>query len=403
MTGLPDEVRRRLQSQTTQLWSPPGVIDLGIGQPQNEILPLELFSAALAKAARERQSYPLQYGIERGDGYLRAALSEFLTEQQALTGTPASQVDPDLILVTNGNSQAIDLCCAAFTRPGDVVLVEEPTYFLALKIFRDHGLTVVGVPVDGDGLRMDALEEALARYRPAFLYTIPAGHNPTGVTLPEDRRRRLVELAAEHGVLVLADEVYHLLRYPGPDGGAAPPGPAPLAAQLDSGVVLSLNTFSKILAPGLRLGWVQAAEPLLARLEGRGQLVSGGGLNPFSAAIVATLLADGSAAQYLAGLRATFAERIAVMDEALRAHLPAQVSYRRPDAGYFFWLRFPDGVDTAEALPRARALGSGFQPGRAFSTTGGLPEYLRLSFAYYAAPDLRAAVETLGKVFGRLI
>jgi 2-aminoadipate transaminase len=393
VTGPDDAVRLRLQSQTTQLWSPPGVIDLGIGQPQNEILPLGLFSAALATAARTGQSYPLQYGIERGDGFLRAALSDFLSGQQEALGASPSSVDPDLIFITNGNSQAIDLCCAVFSRPGDVVLVEEPTYFLALDIFRNHGLTVVGVPVDDDGLRVDALRDALSRYRPAFVYTIPDGHNPTGATLSAQRRQRLVELAVEHGVLVLADEVYHLLRY------GADPGPAPLAAALDSGVVLSLNTFSKILAPGLRLGWIQAAEPLLARLESHGLLVSGGGLNPFTASIVARVLADGSAADYLAGLRETFIGRIAVMGDALDEHLSDRVSYHRPDAGYFFWLRFPDGVDTAQVRPRARELGVGYQPGRAFSTVGGLPAHLRLSFAYYPADVLPTAVELLGRAF----
>jgi 2-aminoadipate transaminase len=383
------EVRQRLQAQTTQLWGAPGVVDLGIGQPQDSLLPVEAMSRALANAAAAGRRHPLQYGLERGDGNLRLALAEFLGQRD---GRP---VDPELMFVSNGNSHAIDLCCGVLTSPGDVVFVEEPTYFLALNIFRDHGLRVVGIPVDDDGLSIEALEHELTRHRPAFVYTIPTAHNPTGVTLTAPRRARLVELAAQHEFLVVADEVYHLLRYSGT-------GPAPMAAQIDSGVVLSLGTFSKILAPGLRLGWVQAAEPLLRRLEARGAIVSGGGVSPLPAAIVAPMLDDGTLARYLDHLLQVFGHRITVMDEAVREHLPFDshgVTYRRPDAGYFFWLRFPEGVDTAAVQPRALALGAGFQPGRAFSTVGGLPHCLRLSFAYYGDDDLRSAVAAIGQAF----
>jgi DNA-binding transcriptional MocR family regulator len=362
------------------------------------VLPVTLMSRALARASGAGRRYPLQYGLERGDGNLRVALAEFLGPRYSTSVTGADdvvRVDPQLMMVTNGNSHAIDLCCGVLTRPGDVVFVEEPTYFLALTIFRDHGLRVVGIPVDDDGLSLEALEDELTRHRPAFVYTIPAAHNPTGVSLSADRRRRLVELAVRHDFLVVADEVYHLLRYDGVS-------PHPLAAYVDSGVVLSLGTFSKFLAPGLRLGWVQAAEPLLLRLEARGAIVSGGGVNPFASAVVAPLLEDGSVAAYLDQLVEVFRDRISVMDDALREHLPFAVhgvTYRRPDAGYFFWLRFPESVDTAVVRPRALALGAGFQPGRAFSTSGRQANHLRLSFAYYGNDELRTAVAAIGRAF----
>jgi DNA-binding transcriptional MocR family regulator len=254
--------------------------------------------------------------------------------------------------------------------------------------------------MDDEGISAQALAAAIDRHAPRLLYTIPSAHNPTGLTTSEQRRREVVELARANDVLVLADEVYHLLRYDG-----APP--QPMAAHVDSGVVVCLNTFSKILAPGLRLGWIQAAEPLVARLEQRGYLVSGGGLNPFTAALVADVLDDGTAAAYLEQLRAIFAERITVMDGALRRHLPA-ARYITPTAGYFFWLRLGAGdadgrgggpVDTAALRPRARELGAGFQPGPAFSATGGLTDHLRLSFAYYGTDEIETGVEILGRVF----
>jgi DNA-binding transcriptional MocR family regulator len=225
-----------------------------------------------------------------------------------------------------------------------------------------------------------------------LLYCIPTGHNPTGASLPLERRRRLVELAREHGFLVLADEVYQLLDHT----GAAP---EPLAAQIDSGVVLSLGTFSKILAPGLRLGWIQASDDLLDVLATRGLLVSGGGLNPFTAAMVAPVLDDGGVGDYLDRVRAVLRRRRAAMDETLQACLPPGVTYRRPDAGYFFWLRLPDGVDTAAIRARALAGGVGFQPGPVFSTRGGYTNCLRLSFSYYDEAEIRTGVARLCQAF----
>ncbi len=376
-------VRERLLAQTSQLWGAPGVIDLGIGQPQDALLPAGLLGQVPDDAARGGGvRYPLQYGLERGDGRLRVALAEFLS------GPYGAPVDPDLMMISNGNSQAIDLCCATLTEPGDVVLVEDPTYFLALRIFRDHGVRVVGVPLDDGGMRLDALAEAIERHRPTLIYTIPAAHNPTGVSLAEDRRDALVALAAEHGVLVVADEVYQLLQYAGE-------APRPLANRIGAGNVISLGTFSKILAPGLRLGWIQAAEPLLQRLEARGTLASGGGLNPFTSAIVAPALEDGSVAQYLEHVVGVFRGRVAVMDGALRREVPG-ARYAVPDAGYFFWVRL-DGVDTAALRPRALERGAGFHPGSVFSVGGGFTDHLRLSFAYYGAEEIERAVAAIGR------
>lgn len=379
-----DAVRERLAAQTKQAWSTPGVVDLGIGQPQDELLPLELMQRAATVYAGTTERHPLQYGNEWGDGYLRLALAKFLARHYGCT------VDPEPIFISNGNSQAIDLACAAFTRPGDTVFVEEPTYFLAIDIFRRRGLRIVGIPVDDDGLSIDALEAALQSQRPAFVYTIPAFHNPTGATLSAERRARLVDLARRHGFLVVADEVYQLLDYAGD-------APTPLAARIDSGHVLSLGTFSKILAPGLRLGWVQGAPALTAKLAQLPFVVSGGGLNPFASALVRPIIENGWLDENVASLHRVFCERIATMDAALRRHLPADVHFPTPCGGYFFWLHFPAGTDTRRFLEPAAKLGVGFRAGPKFSVCDGQHEALRLSFAYYDAPTIEAAVERLGR------
>jgi len=385
VTADSDDVRRRLAAQTSQLWDEPGVVDLGIGQPQDALLPVEEFRRALR--AVPVPAFQLQYGIERGDGNLRVALADVLSPRY---GVP---VDPEQMVVSNGNSQAIDWCCAALARPGDVVLVEDPTYFLASGIFSGHGLRVVGLPTDDQGLLPDALAAALVEHRPAFVYTVPTYSNPTGTTTSAARRSAIVELVAEHGSLLVADEVYHLLSY-----GPAPP-PSYCAWQ-SSGVVVCLGTFSKILAPGLRLGWVQAGEPVLERLVGRGYLVSGGGLNPFAAPIVTALLQDGSAVTYLDHLRAVYARRVSAMDGALRTVFGSgAVTWRTPDGGYFFWLCFSPDVDTAAVRRLALARGAAFQPGARFSTLGNFSNCLRLSFTYYGEDALARAVGAIADAF----
>jgi len=360
------------------------MIDFGIGQPQDTLLPLDLMRRAAAEFAYASESYSLQYGNEWGDGYLRLALAEFLSAHYGVA------VDPEPLFITNGNSQAIDLACAAFTQPSDVVFVEEPTYFLAIDIFRRRGLTIVGIPVDDGGLSIDALEVELKGRRPAFVYTIPAFHNPTGVTLVAERRARLVELAQRYGFLIVADEVYQMLDY----AGDVPP---PLAAHVDSGHVLSLGTFSKILAPGLRLGWAQGARALTERLAQLPFVVSGGGLNPFASAFARTVIEKGWLVQNIRSLRSVYRDRVAVMDAALRKHFPQSIVFHTPRGGYFFWLRFPAGTDTRRFLEPAAKLGVGFRAGPKFSVCDGQREAMRLSFAFYDGTEIEAAIPLLAR------
>jgi 2-aminoadipate transaminase len=187
--------------QTTQLDIPPGMIHLGIGQPDPSLLPLALMKNAAEHRLSHGDASLLAYGAESGDGYFRLALARFLTAHYH------KPVDADDLFVTAGASQGLDLICTLFTKPGETIFVEEPSYFLALNIFRDHGLNIIGLPMDEDGLIIEALEENLTQHHPAFLYTIPTFHNPSGVTLSAARRERLVQLSQEHNLLIVADEV----------------------------------------------------------------------------------------------------------------------------------------------------------------------------------------------------
>jgi DNA-binding transcriptional MocR family regulator len=363
----------------------PGMIDLGIGQPSPWLLPAEAVAQAAAHGTGRRERLLLSYGTEQGDVAFRSALARFLAGHYGVA------VDPAGLFVTNGASQAIDLICTLFSQAGDTVFVEEPTYFLALEIFADHRLKVVSLPMDVDGLIVEALEEALGREKPAFLYTVPTYHNPTGACLSAGRRERLAQIGRRFDLLVVADEVYHPLGYT-----ATPP--APLARFSQEGRIISLGSFSKILAPGLRLGWLQAGPGLVARFTGSGLLNSGGGLNPFTSGLVRSALELGLVDAHLSHLRATYAGRMGAMCAALRERLPRSVSFSEPEGGFFIWLELPDGMDAEGLLPVARRENVEFMPGARFSSRTALKNCLRLSFAFYDTPELMQGVERLSRV-----
>ncbi len=373
------------QSQTTQLNLPPGMIHLGIGQPSPSLLPLEI----MRKAAEHRLSQPdaslLAYGAEQGDIHFRTTLAGFLGDHYA------EHVDPQHLLVTGSASQGLDLIASLFTRAGDTIFVEEPSYFLALRIFADHRLNVVGISMDADGLDVDALETALAKHRPVFLYTIPTHHNPATVTLSRSRREQLLRLSRKHDFIIVADEVYQLLSY-------AEPPPKPLACSEDEGCVLSLGSFSKILAPGLRLGWIQGSPEVLEKLIGCGLVDSGGGLNPFTSGIVKGVIEMGLLNEYLSHLQSVYAHRMGVLQSAIREEFPASITFSEPKGGFFIWLRLPDEVDAEVVLTEAWKQNVAFTPGKRFSSRGALKNYMRLSFALFADEDLKTGVQRLGRV-----
>ncbi|MBS1117961.1 MAG: putative aminotransferase [Deltaproteobacteria bacterium] len=358
------------------------MIDLGLGHPAGDLLPQEIMRRAAALHLGQGEASLLQYGEQQGDARFRLALASFLTRRHALP------VGLDDLFVTCGASMGLDLICTLYTRPGDLVFVEEPSYFLALDILADHGLEVVSVPTDVDGLVVDALEGELRRRRPALLYTIPTHQNPSSATLPLARRQRLIQLSQEHGFLIVADEAYDLLSYE----GATPPSLASLAA---GGTVLSVGSFSKILAPGLRLGWVQAAPQHIKRLARCGLVTSGGGLNPLISGLVGVALEQGWQDEQLDHLKAVYRTRMAALSKALQRELGDLVTYVEPAGGYFFWLQLPSGMDATELMTVAAAHKVGFRPGARFSSRGGLRNHLRLSVSHHDGDTLAEGVRRL--------
>ncbi len=355
--------------QTVQNQIPPDTIDLGLGDPNSSLFPV----GALQRAAEERFKHTdtsfLQYGVEQGDGYFRLALAEFLSRNYGLP------VELESIFITAGVSSALDLLCTLFTQAGDTIFVEEPTYFLAPKIFADHHLTIVPISTDENGLVIEALKEKLTNHKPKFLYTIPIHHNPTGTTLIETRRAQLIELAQQCDFFILADEVYQLLSY-------EENPPKPFASHMAIHNVISLGSFSKILAPGLRLGWIQTHPQNIMRLVASGLLDSGGGMNPFASAIVRGVLEAGDLDKHLQTLIETYRPRLKNMDALLREHL-TNVTYTVPAGGYFFWLRLPEHLSALDLRQQAKVLKIDIRPGTLFSTQNGFQNFVRLCFAHY--------------------
>ena len=363
---------------TIQNQVPPDVIDLGLGDPSLSILPLDLIrEAAQARSSQKDNSF-LQYGAEQGDGHFRLALANFLTKGYGF------DVKSESIFVTNGISNALDLICTLFTKAGDTIFVEEPTYFLALRIFEDHHLKVISIDTDENGLVIESLEENLAEFHPKFLYLIPTFHNPTGATIPQERREKLVQLAKEHDFIIAADEVYHLLSY-------ARKPPKSFAAYIGIENVISLGSFSKTLAPGLRLGWLQAHPEKIKRFNSCGLLDSGGGLNPFTSAIVGEVIKSGGLEANISKLINIYRSRLHVMDSALHQHLP-DIEFSVPGGGYFFWLRLHEKIDAKELRKNAQFFKVDFRPGTLFSSKNGLKNQIRLCFVHYEEGDIQEGI-----------
>jgi DNA-binding transcriptional MocR family regulator len=370
------------------------MIEFGWGHPDQRLLPVEGLRRAADEALQQAGPAALAYGAEQGPGRLIEPLCARIGRIEGATPEPAQ------ILITGGVSQALDLLCTLLARPGDVALVEAPVYHLALRILRDHALELVPVDADAAGLRPDALEQALAWVQRAgkrapLLYCVPTFTNPTGRSLQVDRRPALVEIAARHGVLVLEDDVYRELWYD------APP-PPPLVSYAPPGTVARLGSFSKILAPGLRLGWLQADAALVRRCMQGGLLDSGGGVNHFTAHVVAEYLRMELLDTHVASLRIAYRARRNALLEALTRYLPASCTFEAPGGGFFAWVRLPGHVDATALLPRAEAAGVSFLPGARFHSNGAGANYMRLAFSLLPVEEMEVGACELGRVLSAL-
>jgi 2-aminoadipate transaminase len=377
-----------------QLHLRPGIVELGWGHPDLSLLPVDGMLQAAEVALRRDGALALSYGAEQGPGRL---IEQVCARLERIEGVAPS---PEQVMITGGVSQALDMLCTLLTRPGDVVLVESPVYHLALRIFRDHALELAAVPSDDGGLQVGALEEILAALqrqgrRPRFLYVVPTFNNPAGVTMTTGRRRALVALAQRERLPVLEDDVYRELWY----DSLPPPSLYNLAP---AGQVVRLGSFSKVLAPGLRLGWMLASPEVVRRCAISGQLDSGGGLNHFTAHVVAAYIELGLLDRQVERLRASYRQRRDALLDGLASHLPEECGWIHPSGGFFVWLRLPPGVDGDALLPVAESVGVSYVPGARFCAGGGGEGYCRLAFTLLPPDELGEGARRLGVALQKL-
>jgi 2-aminoadipate transaminase len=387
-----------------QAAGPPGAISLIYGLPDPESFPAQDLRRAAGEVLRQRPELALQYGPEQGYGPLIDFLRARLAREEEL------DVERPQIMLCGGSAQALDHICTLFTRPGDIALVEAPTYHEALQLLRDHGLRLLQVPTDGDGLQLEALADRLAELvrrgeRARLLYVIPSFQNPSGVTLAAERRRPLLELAERHDLLIVEDDVYRDLAYE----VQVPPslfawdqrrGAAGLAG---FGRVLRIGSFSKILAPGLRLGWLLGPPGLIERLVGSGLRAMGGGVSPLVANLLAEYCGQGLLEPHIEGLRALYSERRDAMLDSLAAHMPPGASWTRPGGGFFVWLSLPRPLRAADVAARGRAAGLLFLVGDPFFAEEPAGQYLRLAFSYVTPLKIREGIAILGEVLAGMM
>jgi GntR family transcriptional regulator/MocR family aminotransferase len=353
------------------------------GTGDGRLFPVEEFRKTLQVVLCRDGRRALDYDDPRGYPPLRETIARIMTSQ----GIPAH---PDHVLVTSGAQQALSLVARLLLRPGDTVLVENPTYAVALELFRSLGANIVGLPLDGEGLRPDALERTLAEARPKLIYTIPNFQNPTGVCLSGPRRRELLELASRRDVPVLEDDYVGDLRYDGRH--------LPALKTLDvRGGVIYVRTFSKMLMPGLRVGFILAQGPVLAHLENCKRVTD----LASSSLIQRTLEAYITVGRYHAHLRRacrTYRRRRDLMLAALAEHMPPDVRWRTPAGGLFVWLELPPEVKTVELSRRAADQGVGLVHSSRFYIDRRDRPFLRLNFAGQAEDRIDEGIARLGRL-----
>jgi DNA-binding transcriptional MocR family regulator len=362
------------------------MIILSIGLPAFDLVPTALMRDAQQAIIDERGPEAFSSGPCEGLFGFRTALAN-LMERRGVT------CDPDEILVTTGSQQAIDLIARVLLEPGDSVVVEEPSYFGALNVFRQAEARLLGVPVDRNGMRTDLLESVLQRYRPKFIYTLPTYQNPSGALLSLERRRQLLELAHRFRVPVVEDDIYHDFSYEDEP-------PPTLKALDDAGFVIYVSSFSKVLSPGLRIGWMVAPRPLLHHLVMAKQLTD---LHSptLSQLVIERLLTSGEFLRHVRSLRETYVRRRDAMAEALRAEAPEGVSWTKPAGGFYFWCRLPD-VPQAGLLARAGEERVSYLPGAPCFVHEPVEHRVRLSYSHCPTDQIHEGVGRLMRALRRM-
>jgi 2-aminoadipate transaminase len=365
----------------------PDIISFAGGLPAPELFPIREFEEASRHVLNTDGERALQYSLTEGLLPLREALAEKMGKY----GIP---VEPKNIMLTNGSQQALDLIGRIFIDEGDVIVTGAPTYLGALQAFKVYAPRVVGVPVDDSGMVVDELEKVLAKEKPKFIYVLPNFHNPMGVTLTLERRTQLVKAAAKYGIPIIEDDPYGELRFEGEDI-------TPIIV-LHKENVLYLSTFSKTLAPGIRLGWVVAPEQIIRKLV-QAKQATDLHTSTFIQMIASDIMSRGILKAHSKVIRAAYGERRNIMIASMEEHFPAGVTWTKPVGGLFLWVRTPEHVNTMDLLETAVEDKVAYVPGSVFYPDGSGLNTMRLNFSNATPDKIREGIKRLGRVLEKAI
>jgi len=362
----------------------PEVISFAGGLPAPELFPLKEIRDAFCHVLGSGDPSVLQYSTTEGFLPLREYIASKIQEKGARAGA-------DNVLVTNGSQQALDLLAKLFINPGDVVIVEKPSYLGALQTFRSYQARFVAVPTDDKGSDVEALEAAIKKYNPKLIYLTPTFKNPTGVTLSLDRRNAVAQTLGKYEVPLIEDDPYGELRYAGQ--------PLPPLKSFDrSGRVVYLSTFSKTIAPGLRLGWIVADHELIRKL-----VLAKQGTDLHTGTLVQRAvhryLEISDVLGHIQAIREEYGRRRNVMLEAMKANFPDRISWTEPEGGMFLWVTLPDHVDTVQLLSRAIEENVAYVPGAPFYPNGGGLNTLRLNYSNSTPLQIQEGIQRLARLF----
>lgn len=360
----------------------PGMISFAGGNPAPESFPSEDIAQIAADLIRDNGCCILQYGGTPGIAHLKETVLG-MVEKRGI------KANPEEIIITSGSTQGIGLAAKTLCNPGDVILTESPTFLGALQTFLTYEADVKGVDMDEDGMIVDALEEKILKYRPKFVYTIPTFQNPSGRTMPVDRRKKLLDICAKHGVLVLEDDPYCDLRYSGE------PVP-PIKSFDDGGHVIYLLSFSKIISPGLRVGAAIADKRIIEKYNicKQGEDLHTANL---SQEIVEAYMKSGKVEAHIESICADYRKKRDAMLSKL-AGFPTGVSYTKPDGGLFIWASLPEGVSALDVFKQSVDAGVAFVPGTHFYPEGGHENTFRLNFSMASEEQIDKGMDILKSV-----
>ncbi|ANZ57483.1 aminotransferase [Fructilactobacillus lindneri] len=367
----------------------PNVISFGGGLPAPELFPVAEMKAATDKVFDKYGRLVLQYAQTLGYPKLREQITDLMKDRHV-------DAEVENIGVVTGSQQAIDLVARMMINPGDVVIVEDPSYLAAIDVFNSYGAKLVGVPMDEDGMKTDALAETVKKYTKAkFIYTIPNFQNPTGRTMTEERRKELVRVAKEAGIPIVEDDPYGAIRYA---GKKLPP----LKHFDKDGGVIYLSSFSKILAPGMRLGWLVADKSFMDHFSLMKQNADLHTDN-LTQYIVSQFLLDVDLKKHVKKITDAYEHRANLMLELIDKYFPKNVHHSNPEGGMFIWVEIPGGVDTDELFKTCIKNNVAFVPGSAFFAGDIKPGTFRLNFSNMNDEQIKEGIKRMGKAIAEVV